>query len=38
MTLVNYRQKDDCYIIEVPFDVAQLRVSERDTVTIEHRK
>ena len=38
MTLVNYRQKGDCYIIEVPFEKAQLRVTERDTITIEHRK
>lgn len=38
MILVNYRQKDDCYIIEVPFEKAQLRVTERDIVTIEHRK
>lgn len=38
MTLVNYRQKDNYYIIEAPFEKAQLRVTERDTVTIEKKR
>ena len=38
MTLVNYRQKDNYYIIEATFEKAQLRVSERETVTIEKKR
>ncbi|EGK58646.1 conjugal transfer protein trbG [Centipeda periodontii DSM 2778] len=37
MTLVNYRQKDDYYIIDAPFDKAQLQVSEHENITIEHK-
>lgn len=38
MTLVNYQQKDDYYIIEVPFEKAQLRVNEHENITIEHKR
>ena len=37
MTLVNYQQKDNYYIIDAPFERAQLRVSEHENVTIEHK-
>ena len=37
MTLINYQQKDDYYIIDAPFDKAQLRVSEHENITIEHK-
>lgn len=37
MTLINYQQKDDYYIIDAPFDKAQLRVSEHESITIEHK-
>ena len=37
MTLVNYQQKDDYYIIDAPFDKAQLQVSEHENITIEHK-
>lgn len=38
LTLVNYQQKDNYYIVEVPFTKAQLRVSEHETITIQHKK
>lgn len=38
MTLVNYHTRDGYYIVDVPFDKAQLRVSERSTVTIVHKR
>ena len=37
MTLINYQQKDDYYIIDAPFDKAQLQVSEHENITIEHK-
>ena len=37
MTLVNYQQKDNYYIIDAPFDRAQLRISEHENITIEHK-
>ena len=37
MTLINYQQKDDYYIIDAPFDKAQLRVNEHENITIEHK-
>ena len=37
MTLVNYQQKANYYIIDAPFERAQLRVSEHENVTIEHK-
>lgn len=37
MTIVNYRQKDDYYIVNATFQKAQLRVSERENVTIKHK-
>ena len=37
MTLVNYQQKDNYYIIDAPFERAQMRVSEHENVTIEHK-
>ena len=37
MTLINYHQKDNYYIIETPFEKAQLRVNEHENITIEHK-
>ena len=37
MTLINYHQKDNYYIIEIPFEKAQLRVNEHENITIEHK-
>ena len=37
MTLVNYRARDNYYIVDVPFDKAELRVSDRSMVTITHK-
>ena len=37
MTLIGYQQQGDYYIINVPFDKAQLRVNEHEIVTIEHQ-
>lgn len=37
MTLVNYHARDGYYIVDVSFDKAQLRVSDRSTVTIAHK-
>jgi type IV secretion system protein trbG family protein len=37
MTLVNYHARDGYYIVDVPFDKAQLCVSDRSTVTIAHK-
>lgn len=38
MTIVNYRQKDDYYIVNATFQKAQLRVTERESVTIKRKK
>ena len=37
MSLVNYTVKDNYYIIDKVFDVAQLRESDTDIVTIKHK-
>lgn len=37
MSLVNYTVKDNYYIIDKVFDVAQLRESDKDIVTIKHK-
>ena len=37
MTLVNYHTRDGYYIVDLPFDKAQLRVSDRSMVTITHK-
>lgn len=37
MSLVNYTVKDNYYIIDKVFDVAQIRESDKDIVTIKHK-
>lgn len=37
-SIINYKQKDNYYIVDAVFEKAQLRVSEKDRVTIEHTK
>ena len=37
MNLVNYRIKDNYIIVEKVFDVAQIKVSNDDTITIKHK-
>lgn len=37
MALVNYRIKDNYYIVEKVFDMAQLRYSEDEILTIKHK-
>lgn len=37
MSLVNYIVKDNYYIIDKVFDVAQIRESDKDIVTIKHK-
>lgn len=38
MTIVNYKQKDNYYIVDMPFEKAQLRIAERKSITITHKK
>lgn len=38
MNLVNYRIKDNYIIVEKVFDMAQIKVSENETITIKHKK
>lgn len=37
MTIMNYRQKGNLYIVDGTFQKAQLRVSENESVTIAHK-
>ena len=34
ISMVNYKVKDDCYIVDKLFDEAQLRMNDKDIVTI----
>jgi len=38
LSLVNYRIKDSCYIVDTVFDQAELRVSDREKITITAKK
>ena len=37
MALVSYRIKDNYFIVEKAFDMAQIRLSEKDIITIKHK-
>lgn len=38
MSLINYKVKDNCYIIDRVFDLAQIRESDTDIVSIKRKK